>query len=83
MPSFRHICKGESHVGLIPLFVIIAGGCVMCAASCARNLMKDPDVCINRRSNPEPWEHLRGKQFQYLSFGGLGTECQAPKYWEQ
>jgi len=77
------IMKFKTHRGLVPLFGIIAAGCVMCAASCIRTLMKDPDIIINRRGNPEPWELLRSEQFKYHRVEGDEPVCQAPKYWEK
>merc|ERR1712080_316259 len=84
MKSFMQICKCKSHIGLVPLFLSIGIGCTLTAASCFRTLAKDPDVMIFRRSNPEPWEDYRNKQFVYYSSGKADrTDCQAPKYWTE
>ncbi|XP_012681157.1 cytochrome c oxidase subunit NDUFA4L [Clupea harengus] len=54
----------RSHPALIPLFVFIGGGCVMCAAYLARLGICSPEVSWNRNGNPEPWNKL-APTYQY------------------
>merc|ERR1712227_1088436 len=66
MNSFKEIMTGKSHRVLLPMFIIIGAGCLMCTAQCIRCLIKEPDVSWNRRANPEPWENFRFKRWSLL-----------------
>ncbi|KAL2101245.1 hypothetical protein ACEWY4_003006 [Coilia grayii] len=48
----------RNHPALIPLFIFIGGGCTMCLAYLARLGIRSPEVCIDKRNNPEPWNRL-------------------------
>ncbi|XP_049600746.1 cytochrome c oxidase subunit NDUFA4L [Syngnathus scovelli] len=47
-----------SHPALIPLFIFIGGGTVMSLAYLARLGLRNPDVCWDRKNNPEPWNKM-------------------------
>uniref|UniRef100_A0A9J8CHE8 Cytochrome c oxidase subunit NDUFA4 n=1 Tax=Cyprinus carpio carpio TaxID=630221 RepID=A0A9J8CHE8_CYPCA len=49
---------------LIPLFFFIGGGCTMSLTYLARLALRNPDVCWDRKNNPEPWNKL-GPTDQY------------------
>ncbi|XP_063069662.1 cytochrome c oxidase subunit NDUFA4L [Engraulis encrasicolus] len=52
------------HPALIPLFIFIGGGCVMSLGYLARLGLRNPEVCIDRKNNPEPWNRL-APTYQY------------------
>uniref|UniRef100_A0A3P8RNX0 Cytochrome c oxidase subunit NDUFA4 n=1 Tax=Amphiprion percula TaxID=161767 RepID=A0A3P8RNX0_AMPPE len=52
------------HPALIPLFIFIGGGAAMSMAYLARLGLRNPDVCWDRKNNPEPWNKL-GPTDQY------------------
>ncbi|KAF0033306.1 hypothetical protein F2P81_015596 [Scophthalmus maximus] len=54
----------RSHPALIPLFIFIGGGVVMSMSYLARLAIRNPDVCWDRKNNPEPWNKL-GPTDQY------------------
>lgn len=49
---------------LIPLVVVIGAGAVLAAGISVRLLTQSPDVTLARKSNPEPWEKYRNKQYK-------------------
>uniref|UniRef100_A0A8C2APM2 Cytochrome c oxidase subunit NDUFA4 n=1 Tax=Cyprinus carpio TaxID=7962 RepID=A0A8C2APM2_CYPCA len=53
---------------LIPLFFFIGGGCTMSLTYLARLALRNPDVCWDRKNNPEPWNKL-GPTDQYKWVG--------------
>jgi len=48
----------KSHPGLIPLFVFLGTGGIMCGAYVTRLALKSPEACYDRRGNPEPWNNI-------------------------
>ncbi|KAA0705907.1 Cytochrome c oxidase subunit NDUFA4 [Triplophysa tibetana] len=54
----------RSHPALIPLFFFIGGGCAMSLSYLARLAISNPDVCWDKKNNPEPWNKL-GPNHQY------------------
>ncbi|KTG39021.1 hypothetical protein cypCar_00019072 [Cyprinus carpio] len=54
----------RSHPALIPLFIFIGGGCTMSLTYLGRLALRNPDVCWDKKNNPEPWNKL-GPNDQY------------------
>uniref|UniRef100_A0A672RU27 Cytochrome c oxidase subunit NDUFA4 n=1 Tax=Sinocyclocheilus grahami TaxID=75366 RepID=A0A672RU27_SINGR len=52
---------------LIPLFIFIGGGCTMSLTYLGRLALRNPDVCWDKKNNPEPWNKL-GPNDQYKNF---------------
>ncbi|KAM3598766.1 uncharacterized protein V6R79_022309 [Siganus canaliculatus] len=48
----------RSHPALIPLFIFIGGGAAMSMMYLARLGLRNPDVCWDRKNNPEPWNKM-------------------------
>ncbi|XP_057673926.1 cytochrome c oxidase subunit NDUFA4L [Corythoichthys intestinalis] len=48
----------RNHPALIPLFFFIGGGTVMSLMYLGRLALKNPDVCWDRKNNPEPWNKM-------------------------
>ncbi|XP_061666540.1 cytochrome c oxidase subunit NDUFA4 [Syngnathoides biaculeatus] len=57
----------KNHPALIPLFIFIGGGATMSMLYLGRLALKNPDVCWDRKNNPEPWNKLAPNQ-QYKLF---------------
>ncbi|XP_019949672.1 cytochrome c oxidase subunit NDUFA4L [Paralichthys olivaceus] len=62
----------RSHPALIPLFIFIGGGVSMSMMYLARLALRNPDVCWDRKNNPEPWNKL-GPNYQY-KFVAVGMD---------
>ncbi|XP_010125787.1 PREDICTED: cytochrome c oxidase subunit NDUFA4-like [Chlamydotis macqueenii] len=67
------VCVGLSHVAaarlkLIPLFLIIGSGGVGAALYLMRLAVFNPDVCWDKKNNPEPWNKLSpSDQYKFYS----------------
>uniref|UniRef100_A0A667ZND5 Cytochrome c oxidase subunit NDUFA4 n=2 Tax=Myripristis murdjan TaxID=586833 RepID=A0A667ZND5_9TELE len=48
----------RNHPALIPLFIFIGGGATMSMMYLARLALRNPDVCWDRKNNPEPWNKM-------------------------
>ncbi|TNN37784.1 Cytochrome c oxidase subunit NDUFA4 [Liparis tanakae] len=48
----------KSHPALVPLLFFIAGGGAMSMMYLARLALRNPDVCWDRKNNPEPWNKM-------------------------
>uniref|UniRef100_A0A6M2DK57 Putative cytochrome c oxidase subunit ndufa4 mori n=1 Tax=Xenopsylla cheopis TaxID=163159 RepID=A0A6M2DK57_XENCH len=72
----------KKHPALIPLYVIVGAGAFGAAYYVFRLATRNPDVTWNRKSNPEPWEAYRNKQYKFYSPVRDYTkeESPAPKY---
>ncbi|XP_059054622.1 cytochrome c oxidase subunit NDUFA4 [Achroia grisella] len=57
----------KKHKALIPLYVCTALGCGGALVYLARLAFRSPDVSWNKKSNPEPWEEYRAKQYKFYS----------------
>lgn len=51
-------------VQLIPLYVCVGIGCAGAVFYLGRLATRNPDVSWNKKSNPEPWEEYRAKQYK-------------------
>ncbi|KAK2107097.1 NADH dehydrogenase 1 alpha subcomplex subunit 4 ndufa4, partial [Saguinus oedipus] len=61
----RHILgQAKKHPSLIPLFVFIGAGGGGAALYLLRLALFNPDVCWDKKNNPEPWNKL-GPSDQY------------------
>ncbi|XP_006880304.1 PREDICTED: NADH dehydrogenase [ubiquinone] 1 alpha subcomplex subunit 4-like [Elephantulus edwardii] len=56
--------QAKKHPSLIPLFVFIGAGGTGAALYVMRLALFNPDVCWDRKNNPEPWNKL-GPNDQY------------------
>ncbi|XP_015927087.1 cytochrome c oxidase subunit NDUFA4 [Parasteatoda tepidariorum] len=56
----------KKHYSLIPLFVILGGGCALSAAYLARLAFKNPEVSWRRSANPEPYQEYAEKRYKLL-----------------
>ncbi|VVC91083.1 cytochrome c oxidase subunit NDUFA4 [Leptidea sinapis] len=72
----------KRHKALIPLFVCVGLGCGGALFYTARLAFRNPEVTWNRRTNPEPWEEYRTKQYKFYSptRDYSKEDCPAPKY---
>ncbi|KAK5884722.1 hypothetical protein CesoFtcFv8_018513 [Champsocephalus esox] len=48
----------KSHPALIPLLFFIGGGAAMSMGYLARLALRNPDVCWDKKNNPEPWTKM-------------------------
>lgn len=55
-------------VQLIPLYVCTALGCGGAVFYLLRLAIRNPDVSWNKRTNPEPWQEYRDKQYKVYFF---------------
>ncbi|XP_026474351.1 cytochrome c oxidase subunit NDUFA4-like [Ctenocephalides felis] len=72
----------KRHPALIPLYFFTGLGAFGAAFYVFRLATKNPDVTWNRKTNPEPWEAYRNKQYKFYSpvRDYSKEECPAPKY---
>nr|XP_060622824.1 cytochrome c oxidase subunit NDUFA4-like [Anolis sagrei ordinatus] len=56
--------QARKHPSLIPLFIFIGTGGTGAALYIMRLALQNPDVCWDRKNNPEPWNKL-GPNDQY------------------
>ncbi|KAG9333437.1 hypothetical protein AGOR_G00188480 [Albula goreensis] len=52
----------KNHPALIPLFFFIGGGATMSMMYLARLAFRNPEVCWDRKNNPEPWNKMEPTQ---------------------
>ncbi|XP_028674838.1 cytochrome c oxidase subunit NDUFA4L [Erpetoichthys calabaricus] len=52
------VVQARKHPSLIPLFLFIGAGSAGATLYLARLAMRNPDVCWDRKNNPEPWNKL-------------------------
>ncbi|CAD0244608.1 unnamed protein product [Spodoptera exigua] len=72
----------KKHKALIPLYVCVGIGCAGAVFYLGRLATRNPDVSWNKKSNPEPWEEYRAKQYKFYSpiRDYSKEESPAPKY---
>ncbi|CAH3930567.1 cytochrome c oxidase subunit NDUFA4 [Pieris rapae] len=77
--SFQSLKK---HKALIPLFVCVGLGCGASVFYTLRLATRNPDVSWNKRTNPEPWEEYRNRQYKFYSpnIDYSKEHSPAPKY---
>ena len=68
-PIMKQVRKNYS---LFPIVVVVGFGCALSAFAIVRTLTRSPDVSINRRGNPKPYEYLETKdgnavRYKYFS----------------
>ncbi|CAH2267986.1 jg8428 [Pararge aegeria aegeria] len=54
----------KKHKALIPLYVCVGLGCGASLFYIIRLATRSPDVSWNKRTNPEPWQEYRNKQYK-------------------
>ncbi|XP_075275378.1 cytochrome c oxidase subunit NDUFA4 isoform X1 [Opisthocomus hoazin] len=52
------VSHAKKHPSLIPLFLIIGSGGVGAGLYLMRLAVFNPDVCWDKKNNPEPWNKL-------------------------
>uniref|UniRef100_A0A8I3WD29 Cytochrome c oxidase subunit NDUFA4 n=1 Tax=Callithrix jacchus TaxID=9483 RepID=A0A8I3WD29_CALJA len=52
------IVQAKKHLSLIPLFLFIRAGGIGAALYLLHLALFNPDVCWDRKNNPEPWNKL-------------------------
>ncbi|KAA1412537.1 hypothetical protein F0U44_22590, partial [Nocardioides humilatus] len=57
----------KKHKALIPLYVCVGIGCGGAVFYTLRLALRNPDVSWNKKTNPEPWEAYRNKQYKFYS----------------
>ncbi|XP_032516146.1 cytochrome c oxidase subunit NDUFA4 [Danaus plexippus] len=72
----------KKHKALIPLYVCVGLGCAGSVFYLARLALRSPDVSWNKKTNPEPWQEYRNKQYKFYSptRDYSKEESPAPKY---
>ncbi|XP_026330429.1 cytochrome c oxidase subunit NDUFA4 [Hyposmocoma kahamanoa] len=71
----------KKHKALIPLYVCTALGCGGALFYLTRLALRSPDVSWNKRTNPEPWQEYRAKQYKFYSpLHDSKEESPAPKF---
>ncbi|CAF4818745.1 cytochrome c oxidase subunit NDUFA4 [Pieris napi] len=72
----------KKHKALIPLFVCVGLGCGASMFYILRLATRNPDVSWNKRTNPEPWEEYRNRQYKFYSpnIDYSKEHSPAPKY---
>ncbi|XP_023944399.1 cytochrome c oxidase subunit NDUFA4 [Bicyclus anynana] len=72
----------KKHKALIPLYVCVGLGCGMAVLYTLRLATRNPDVSWNKRTNPEPWQEYKDKQYKFYSpnIDYSKTPSPAPKF---
>ncbi|KAJ0177558.1 hypothetical protein K1T71_006431 [Dendrolimus kikuchii] len=72
----------KKHKALIPLYVCVGIGCAGAVYYLGRLAVRNPDVSWNKKTNPEPWQEYRDKQYKFYSptRDYSKEECPAPKF---
>ncbi|CAB3226808.1 unnamed protein product [Arctia plantaginis] len=72
----------KKHKALIPLYVCVGVGCAGAMFYLGRLATRNPDVTWNRKTNPEPWQEYKDKQYKFYSpnIDYSKTPSPAPKF---
>ncbi|CAH2040062.1 unnamed protein product, partial [Iphiclides podalirius] len=72
----------KKHKALIPLYVCTGVGCLGAMFYVIRLATRSPDVSWNKKTNPEPWQEYRDKQYKFYSpnIDYSKEHSPAPKY---
>ena len=54
--NFNLMHQIKTNPSLLPMIVIGGIGSILAVLSSIRHLVKDPDVVIDRKHNPKPWD---------------------------
>jgi NADH dehydrogenase (ubiquinone) 1 alpha subcomplex subunit 4 len=74
MIEFPMMKQIKGNYSLLPIVLIVGFGMGLSVFAMGRNLLRSPDVSINRRGNPKPYERLvnqDGSAVQYKYFSTL------------
>ena len=63
----------KANYSLYPLVFIGCLGVGLASFQIVRSLIRSPDVHVNKRNNPDPWNKLQGEDGQYHQFKYLTT----------
>ena len=84
--EFTMMKQLRKNYALIPIVLVGAFGMGLCAFQITRTLTTSPDVSINRKGNPKPYENFirDGKYVQYkyfstMDYSKLGDHPDKPK----
>ena len=72
--DFQFIKQLKSNYSLYPLVCIGFLGVGMALFQSIRTLVKSPDVVINRKKNPKPWNKFIKDDGQYVQYKYFTTE---------
>ncbi|XP_008146916.1 cytochrome c oxidase subunit NDUFA4 [Eptesicus fuscus] len=62
------INQAKKHPSLIPLFVFIGAGGTGAVLYVTRLALFNPDVCWDKKNNPEPWNKVApNEQYKFYS----------------
>ncbi|MBD4896697.1 hypothetical protein GUF81_13650, partial [Xanthomonas citri pv. citri] len=70
----------KKHPSLIPLYICLGAGVLLSAGYTLRLATRNPDVCWNRKKDPN--EAYREKQYKFMNthIDWNTYQCPAPKY---
>uniref|UniRef100_A0A6M2E0H5 Putative cytochrome c oxidase subunit ndufa4 n=1 Tax=Amblyomma tuberculatum TaxID=48802 RepID=A0A6M2E0H5_9ACAR len=63
----------KRHPALIPLVTIVGIGMAGAVFYTARLALRNPDVSWNKKTNPEPWQEFKNKQYKFYSTRDYST----------
>ncbi|XP_050035388.1 cytochrome c oxidase subunit NDUFA4 [Dermacentor andersoni] len=63
----------KRHPSLIPLVVIVGVGMAGAVFYTARLALRNPDVSWNKKSNAEPWQEFKDKQYKFWTSQDYST----------
>ena len=77
----------KANYSLYPIVFIALFGSSLAAFQITRSLLKSPDVHVNRRANPDPWnkyetddgKYIQFKYFSTLDYKALSQNNEKPK----
>ncbi|XP_055613560.1 cytochrome c oxidase subunit NDUFA4-like [Uranotaenia lowii] len=49
-----------------PLYALCIGDLIWVSSMSMRCLFKNPDVCLDHKNNPEPWQAYRNKAYRLI-----------------
>jgi NADH dehydrogenase (ubiquinone) 1 alpha subcomplex subunit 4 len=63
--------SARHHYALIPLFACMALGTAFVLGHTLHVAARSPDVILDKRNNPEPWDEYKGgKRYKYFTYFG-------------
>jgi hypothetical protein len=84
--SFDIARQVKNNYALVPLVFVIGFGTALCSWQMFRTVTKSPDIIVNRRGNPHPYEYLekdgeykRYKYFSTINYKNLHPDPDRPK----
>ena len=76
------------NYSLYPIVLSCVFGLSLAGFQIARSLVKSPDLHVNKRANPDPWnrfitedgKYVQFKYYSNLDYKALAAENEKPKY---